>query len=89
MDNKTVINSDAVSNATQINDATAGVFASGTVVNSVLFNMSQIPIGTVLCDKYQVTAQMNVVSGEASLFICEYAGQKYVAKLYRRDVAIV
>ncbi len=89
MENKTVINNEVISNATQVNPAASvNSFASGTVVNSVLFNLSQIPIGTMLCDKYKVVSQMNVISGEASLYICEYDGQKYVAKLYRRDVAI-
>ena len=72
MENKTVINNEVISNATQVNPAASvNSFASGTVVNSVLFNLSQIPIGTMLCDKYKVVSQMNVISGEASLYICE------------------
>ena len=89
MENKTVINNNAQSYATQINSASAGVSAAtSTIVNSALYNLSQIPVGTVLCEKYKVASEMNIMSGEASLFICEHDGKKYVAKLYRRDVAI-
>ena len=88
MDNKTVINESAIANATQINPADNNGPASSTILNSALYNLSQIPVGTILCDKYKVVGQMNIMSGEASLFICEYNGDKFVAKVYRRDVAI-
>lgn len=89
MENKTMINSDVNVSATQINNAAANsLSSSNTIVNSALYNLSQIPNGTILCDKYKVISELNIMSGEASLFICEYNGKKYVAKLYRRDVAI-
>lgn len=89
MGNETIINKDVQASATQINNADMDRTASSnTIVNSALYNLSQIPIGTVLCDKYKVVSEMNIMSGEASLFICEYNNNKYVAKLYRRDVAI-
>lgn len=88
MDNRTVINESALSSETQLNNAVSSGMASSTIVNSALYNLSQIPAGVVLCDKYTVVSQMNIMSGEASLFICEYNGEKYVAKVYRRDVAI-
>lgn len=88
MDNRTVLNESALSNATQLNIAVNNGPASSTIVNSALYNLSQIPVGTILCEKYKVVSQMNIMSGEASLFICEYNGAKYVAKIYRRDVAI-
>lgn len=88
MDNRTVINESTLSNATQLNSAVDNGPAFSTIVNSALYNLSQIPVGTILCDKYKVVSQMNIMSGEASLFICEYNGDKYVAKVYRRDVAI-
>ena len=88
MDNRTVINESALSSETQLNNAVSSGTANSTIVNSALYNLSQIPAGVVLCDKYTVVSQMNIMSGEASLFICEYNGEKYVAKVYRRDVAI-
>ena len=88
MENRTVINESASSNATQINSEADDASASNTIVNSALYNLSQIPIGTILCNKYKVVSEMNIMSGEASLFICQYNGRKYVAKVYRRDVAI-
>ena len=88
MDNSTVINESALSSTTQINSAATNGAASGTIVNSALFNLSQVPVGTVLNGKYEVVSQMSIMSGEASLYICEHDGVKYVAKIYRRDVAI-
>ena len=84
-----MINSDVNAPTTQINNAAANSSSSSnTIVNSALYNLSQIPNGTILCDKYKVISELSIMSGEASLFICEYNGKKYVAKLYRRDVAI-
>lgn len=89
MGNETMINRDVNASATQINNAAVNSSSSSnTIVNSALYSLSQIPVGTVLCDKYKVISELNIMSGEASLFICECNGEKYVAKLYRRDVAI-
>ncbi|MGI6337098.1 MAG: protein kinase domain-containing protein [Eubacteriales bacterium] len=88
MNNRTVINESPLSNATQLNNTVNNGPTSSTIVNSALYNLSQIPVGTILCGKYKVVSQMNILSGEASLFICEYNEEKYVAKIYRRDVAI-
>ncbi len=89
MGNETMINGDVITSATQINNAAVnGELSSNTIVNSALYNLSQVPVGTNLCDKYKVISELNIMSGEASLFLCEFDGKKYVAKLYRRDVAI-
>lgn len=89
MGNETMINREVNASVTQINNAAInGSSSSDTIVNSALYSLSQIPIGTILCDKYKVVSELNIMSGEASLFICECNGEKYVAKLYRRDVAI-
>lgn len=89
MRNETMINKDVNASATQINSAAVNSSSSSnTIVNSALYNLSQIPVGTILCDKYRIVSELNVMSGEASLFICEHNEKKYVAKLYRRDVAI-
>lgn len=89
MGNETMINRDVNASATQVNNAAANnSSSSNTIVNSALYSLSQIPVGTVLCGKYKVVSELNITSGEASLFICECSGKKYVAKIYRRDVAI-
>ena len=89
MGNETIINRDVNASATQINNAAVNSSSSSdTIVNSALYSLSQIPVGTILCDKYKVVSELNIMSGEASLFVCECNGEKYVAKLYRRDVAI-
>ena len=89
MNNSTEINTEILSNKTQINEAVSQVSSSGsTVINSAVANSGIIPTGTVLCEKYKVLGNMNLVSGEASLFLCEFDSKQYVAKLYHRDVAI-
>lgn len=89
MEYKTVINNNVKQNETQLNNATvASGSSASTILNSTIYNLSQIPIGTMLCNKYKVVSEMNVMSGEASLFICERDGKKYVAKIYHRDVAV-
>ena len=89
MNNNTEINSEILSNQTQINDTIMrGSSSDSTVINSAVSGHGEIPSGTVLCQKYKVIEEMPLVSGEASLFLCEFEEEKYVAKLYHRDVAI-
>lgn len=89
MKNNTEINSEILSNQTQINDTIMrGSSSDSTVINSAVSGHGAIPSGTVLCQKYKVIEEMPLVSGEASLFLCEFEDKKYVAKLYHRDVAI-
>lgn len=47
-----------------------------------------IPAGTVILSKYIVERPLSKRTGEALLYICDYEGQKYVAKIYRRVSAI-
>lgn len=44
--------------------------------------------GTVLCSKYKVQSQLEVSSGEADLFLCTDGLLQYVAKVYKRNMAI-
>ena len=44
--------------------------------------------GTVICGKYIVSRQLEVSSGEADLYLCEYGNMEYVAKVYKRQFAI-
>lgn len=88
MANETIINPVQQAVATQINSVATPSAMASTIVNSALYNFCQIPAGTLLCNKYTVIREMSLMGGEASLFICEADGKKYVAKLYRRDVAI-
>ena len=47
-----------------------------------------LDIGTVLCDKYTIERRLEVTSGEADLYLCKYNEKMYVAKVYKRKVAI-
>ena len=44
--------------------------------------------GTVICDRYRVISQLEVSSGEADLFLCSDGLSQYVAKIYKRKIAI-
>lgn len=51
--------------------------------NSVLLDA-----GVVLCGKYTIIRRLEVTSGEANLYLCDYQDKMYVAKQYRRKAAI-
>ena len=80
------------SNATVLNRGIAPnqkqPVGNSTVLNPHVMAAGAITAGTVLCGKYRVVQQMSVTTGEADLYICQYQNQKYVAKIYRRTVAI-
>ncbi len=44
--------------------------------------------GVEICGKYKVIRQLEVSSGEADLYLCSYNNSEYVAKVYKRKVAI-
>ena len=88
MANETVINQNNQSTDAQISITANSTDVAHTTVNSALYNLCNIPAGTLLCGKYTVVQEMPIIGRKASLFICEADNQKYVAKLYRRDVTI-
>lgn len=61
---------------------------SATVMNPSITDSSEIQAGQILYGKYVVVEKMEVVTGEADLYVCEYNNVQYVAKIYRRRVAI-
>lgn len=75
MANETIVNLDLQQNRTVIN----------TVVSP---NTTQLSAGTDILGKYKVIEKLNVNSGEADLYLCEYYDSKFVAKVYRREKAI-
>lgn len=78
-------------NVTRINNAINNDQPSGggaTVLNPQLGVQDSITEGTCLCGKYIVSSKMNVTTGEADLYRCKCDGIDYVAKVYRRSVAI-
>lgn len=89
MANVTEINKDikAVSNETVINRSMNSSRSNATVINQSIFR-SKISEGCILCGKYVVEEQMQIKSGEADLYICNYEMKKYVAKVYRREMSI-
>ena len=85
MANETYINSDIkADNLTVINQYQNNT----TQINAEIVNGIPIEVGTFLGDGYVVDSKLDTQTGEADLYVCEKDGKKYVAKIYRRKVAI-
>ena len=76
MDNKTQINPNI--NATQINQQINNSTAVNTEINAY---QNDVRIGAVLGGKYKITQPLSSKTGEADIYICEYQGKKYAAKI--------
>ncbi len=61
---------------------------SATVINPIAASTSELIAGQILCGKYSVVKKMDIVTGEADLYLVECNNVQYVAKIYRRKVAI-
>ena len=61
---------------------------NSTVINHNTQGYSSIQPGTKLCGVYEVIEKLNVLTGEADLYVCSFAARNYVAKVYRRKAAI-
>ena len=72
--------------ATVINAAARDPFA--TVVNPELAHIGLLNPGDVLLQKYMVERRLNVASGEADLYVVNFEGARYIAKLYKRKLAL-
>lgn len=84
MDNRTVINPALQqSTPTAINVDVVAEYNRQNGIQDALLGE-----GTVICDKYVVENRLEVSSGEADLYLCDFNGEKYVAKLYRRKFAV-
>lgn len=83
MDNKTQLNRNV--NATVINNQAND---GSTVLNKQAIGTSVNLEGGVIGGKYKVQAKMDISTGEADLYICSDGFESYVAKVYRRKLAI-
>ena len=61
---------------------------NATVINTEISNLSNIAEGVLLCDKYKVESKLDINTGEADLYVCDYNGEKFIAKIYRRKFAV-
>ena len=48
----------------------------------------ELPAGTILLEKYVVKKRLPVTSGEANIYVCEFEGIEYIAKIYKREDAV-
>lgn len=101
-DKRVASNTDVRNNATVLNPNVQGRHPVenpygqniGTVLNpNVQISGSArqkafIGTGTILCEKYVVEERLDVSTGEAELFLCNYNGTRYIAKVYRRYMAV-
>lgn len=83
MNDKTQLNGNL--NATVLNTQASG---NSTVLNEQVTNTGRVVIGETLCGKYTIQSKMNTSSGEADLYIGSDGISSYVAKIYRRKVAV-
>jgi len=82
----TVINSEVANdNRTTVNSSLKDTTAINPETDAVLNDLAP---GTILCDKYEVICPLDVVTGEADLYVCRYRNKGFVAKIYRRKAAI-
>lgn len=87
MDNKTVINPALQQSAqTVINNEIVEEYNRQNNINNSGAAIAHD--GATILDKYVVTRQLEVASGEADLYLCSYEGAQYVAKIYKRQFAI-
>lgn len=83
MNNKTEVNPNI--NATVINSE----IGQATAINpNIATTSAKLHTGTVLAGKYEIIEPLSVSTGEADLYVCKYAGEEYVAKVYRRQRAV-
>lgn len=72
--------------ATVINIAVSDPFA--TMINPELAAISLLNPGDMLLQKYTVERRLNVASGEADLYVVNFENTRYIAKLYKRKLAL-
>ena len=85
MSNETQLNRDINGNATVINRE---LQSNETVLNDQVISGGEVREGTVICGKYTVISRLDVAAGEAGLYLCEFDGTGYIAKIYRRKAAV-
>ena len=86
MSNVTQINREMESNRTVLNRELSA--SSSTVINTEIISESNLPVGTLLLEKYRVIEKMSRTTGEATIYICEHENKKFAAKVYSRENAI-
>lgn len=87
MDNRTVINPALQQSAQTVinNEVVEEYNRQNNIGNS---GTALVKDGATVLDKYVITRQLEVASGEADLYLCVYDGVQYVAKIYKRQFAI-
>ena len=94
MSNITHINHNVSSPSTVINAKEDDIIAqnsrlsNATVHNYKAEDFTNFAEGTLLLGKYAVKNRLNVTSGEADIYICEYNDKEYIAKIYNREDAV-
>ena len=87
MDSRTVINPALQQSAQTVinNEIVEEYNRQNNISNS---GASLVRDGATILDKYVITRQLEVASGEADLYLCTCNGVQYVAKIYKRQFAI-
>ena len=88
MANETQLNKELVDRNKTVINRSFQQNGGATVINPIAAGTSELSVGQVLCGKYSVMKKMDIVTGEADLYLVECNNVQYVAKIYRRKVAI-
>lgn len=59
-----------------------------TVINRAVRLSEKYQVGDFIGNKYRVISSLDNISGEANLYLCEYDGTNYMAKVYHRNEPI-
>ena len=81
------------SSATLISNRFADFIANRPQTPNTIRNMntekfSSLSVGMLLLGKYVVKKRLDVISGKANVYVCEYNGNEYIAKIYNHDSAL-
>ena len=84
-----------MNDVTQINNELSGTVINSelfrspaTVINTETVDSRDLPSGTTLLEKYIIIEKISSMTGEAALYLCEYDGRHFAAKIYHRENAI-
>lgn len=83
MNNRTKLNIET--NATVLNSE---INSNNTVLNRTINTSTAYSSGEIIDNKYTIESKMNILTGEADLYICSDGVDDLVIKIYRRKMAI-
>lgn len=88
MAEKTQLNREGLSVNNTVLNPSLNQVQSATVLNPEIILSYNVKPGQVLFGRYNVLKKLDVLTGEADLYLCTRDNKEYVAKIYRRKTAV-